>query len=153
MGTNFQRRTSADSDINLAANQVGTCPAVNPAAPTGGVGSGARQSNQTPNLTIKNYLQRVRGHTCGGSVTLRHRNKKEEVQMNKSYEKRKVLRVDGVGYVTSLCKTAIYDKGNKNSRFFDPSFPARFKIGARSVGWDASEIDAWVQAKKEARIN
>ena len=63
--------------------------------------------------------------------------------------KPKVLRLPGVRFVTKMSKTAIYDKGCVSSKYFDPTFPARFKIGARSVAWDADEIDAWVQAQKD----
>jgi prophage regulatory protein len=62
-----------------------------------------------------------------------------------------VLRIDGVRAATGLSRTAIYDKESKVSKYFDPSFPARFKIGARSVGWDAFEINAWLQNKKNGR--
>lgn len=33
----------------------------------------------------------------------------------------------------------------------DPAFPQPFKLGANSTGWDASEIAAWVEARKSLR--
>lgn len=64
----------------------------------------------------------------------------------------KVLRLDEVRAATGLSRSAIYDKGCKNSKYFDPTFPTRFKIGERSVGWDATEITGWVQNKKNERF-
>jgi prophage regulatory protein len=32
----------------------------------------------------------------------------------------------------------------------DPTFPKKFKIGVRSMGWLESEIDAWIQSRVAA---
>jgi predicted DNA-binding transcriptional regulator AlpA len=72
--------------------------------------------------------------------------------MQAGNQRDKVLRLEGVRYVTGLSRSAIYDKGSASSKYFDPSFPARFKLGERSVGWDALEIDEWVQSKKCERV-
>jgi prophage regulatory protein len=74
-----------------------------------------------------------------------------KTNMNITYSNRMVLRIPGVSAATGLSKTAINDKENKFSKYFDPSFPARFKIGARSVGWDACEINLWIETKKNER--
>lgn len=73
--------------------------------------------------------------------------------MNTSTGQKAVLRIDDVRAITGLSRTAIYDKENRRSKYFDPNFPNRFKLGERSVGWDAREIDAWVQSKKAARTS
>lgn len=46
---------------------------------------------------------------------------------------------------TGLCRTAIYN-GIKAK-----TFPQQIPLGARSVGWLASEIEAWVQAHADQR--
>lgn len=63
----------------------------------------------------------------------------------------KVLRLKEVCALTGLSKSAIYDKGCKSSKYFDPTFAVRFKLSARAVGWDASEVTAWVQNQKDKR--
>lgn len=72
--------------------------------------------------------------------------------MSTSQQKCHVLRIDGVRVATGLSRSAIYDKGCSDSKYFDPTFPARFKIGERAVAWDAQEIAEWVQTKKEQRV-
>lgn len=72
--------------------------------------------------------------------------------MKAQHVKVKNLRIDGVCSTTTLSRTTVYNKQNPSSKYFDPDFPASFKIGQRAVAWDASEIEAWVQTKKDARI-
>lgn len=73
--------------------------------------------------------------------------------MSTSQEKCRVLRIDGVRAATGLSRSAIYDKGCRDSKYFDPTFPVRFKISERSVAWDAQEISEWVRIKKEQRVD
>lgn len=40
--------------------------------------------------------------------------------------------------VTGLCYTSIYNKEKRGE------FPARRKLGARSVGWVRHEVEAWI---------
>ena len=68
--------------------------------------------------------------------------------MKPSTNSYKVLRLEDVRAATGLSRSAIYNKGCSSSRYFDASFPARFKIGHRSVGWDAHEVNSWIQARK-----
>lgn len=72
--------------------------------------------------------------------------------MRIKHENLKVLRIDEVCAMTGLSRTAIYDRGSKNSKYFDPDFPKRFKIGKRSVGWDAKEIERWFELMKSRRV-
>lgn len=72
--------------------------------------------------------------------------------MQTAHQLRKVLRIEGVCTATATSKSLIYEKGNPGSKYYDASFPARFKLGKRAVGWDAFEIDSWIQARKDARV-
>lgn len=72
--------------------------------------------------------------------------------MNKLKTSSQALDLDGVTAALRISKTAVYNKGCKSSKYYDPTFPARFKIGERSVRWDASEIAAWLEKKKEERL-
>lgn len=53
---------------------------------------------------------------------------------------------------TGLSRSAIYLKGDPRSRYFDPQFPSRFKLGERSVGWSAEEVMHWVSSMMESRV-
>jgi len=57
----------------------------------------------------------------------------------------RILRLPEVKDQTGLGRSSIY-KGVK-----EKTFPAPCPLGARAVGWLASEISAWVEARKAAR--
>ena len=42
---------------------------------------------------------------------------------------------------TGISRSSIYEKVGKSE------FPAPIKIGVRSIGWIADEVDAWIQAR------
>lgn len=50
---------------------------------------------------------------------------------------------------TGLGKSTIYDYLNRKHKLYDPTFPTQITIGNRSVGWLASEIEAWTQSRIE----
>jgi prophage regulatory protein len=51
--------------------------------------------------------------------------------------------------ITRLRRTAIFERMNPKSRYFDPSFPKPFQIGSgpNSKRWLRSEIMTWLAAK------
>lgn len=57
------------------------------------------------------------------------------------------LQIEDVMRKTNLSKTSIYDYMNQKHKLYDPTFPTQVTIGNRAVGWLASEVDEWVQAK------
>jgi len=58
-----------------------------------------------------------------------------------------VLRIDDVKARVGLSRSAIYDKINPTSQWYDPTFPKQISLGFRSVGWLESEISAWIQQR------
>jgi prophage regulatory protein len=57
-----------------------------------------------------------------------------------------ILRLPTVKARTGLCRSAIYQN------IANDSFPRPVSLGARSVGWIESEIEAWISQKiKESR--
>lgn len=56
-----------------------------------------------------------------------------------------IWRLKKVMEQTGLCRTAIYN-GIKAK-----TFPKQVPLGSRSVGWLASEIEAWVKAHADLR--
>lgn len=58
---------------------------------------------------------------------------------------RRILRLPAVEDVTGIKKTKIYDE-IKNGRF-----PQPVRLGTRSVGWLADEIQDWISARAAQR--
>jgi len=61
----------------------------------------------------------------------------------------RVLRRHEVEQRTGLSRSSIYARLQLNPRRptdVDPTFPRPISLGARSVGWIESEVEAWIQA-------
>lgn len=63
----------------------------------------------------------------------------------------KILRCTDVQALLGRSRSWIYEVKNPTSRYFDPSFPAPIHLGAKSRGWIASELNAWIESRKSAR--
>lgn len=55
-----------------------------------------------------------------------------------------IIRLPKVMKKTCRCRTAIYEEMKEGT------FPKQIPIGPRAVGWDESEIDAWIDQKIQA---
>ncbi|WP_296650436.1 AlpA family transcriptional regulator [Paraburkholderia sp.] len=55
----------------------------------------------------------------------------------------KILRLSGVIGAIGVGKTTIYQW------IKDGAFPAPVRLGVRSVGWRAADIDAWLEAREQ----
>jgi prophage regulatory protein len=55
-----------------------------------------------------------------------------------------------------LGKTAIEEKNNPRSEYYDPTFPPPIQLGGtenvRAVGWFEHEIDEWLRKLAERRV-
>ena len=60
-----------------------------------------------------------------------------------------LLRIQAVCDMMGLGRTTIWNKLNRQSPYFDASFPQPIRIGKRAVAWDRHEIRAWIAARKE----
>lgn len=61
-----------------------------------------------------------------------------------------ILRRKQVESHTGLSRSTIYSKLRLNPKRpgdYDPTFPKPISLGAKSVGWIASEVEAWLQAQ------
>jgi predicted DNA-binding transcriptional regulator AlpA len=59
-----------------------------------------------------------------------------------------ILRLKQVLARTGLSRSTVYDKINRHSPRFDPSFPKQVHLGASSVGWYESDIVAWLESRE-----
>lgn len=55
--------------------------------------------------------------------------------------RRQILRLPAVKAITGLSRSTIY------AFIAAGSFPAPIPLGRRAVGWDAAEIDSWIEAR------
>jgi prophage regulatory protein len=69
-----------------------------------------------------------------------------------------ILRRKEVQVRTGLSRTALYEKINSKSQYYDPEFPKPIPLNGggagRAVGWLDHEIDAWIErqiTKRDAR--
>jgi len=63
----------------------------------------------------------------------------------------KLLKIKEVLEMTSLSRSAHFLKLDKNSEYYDPTYPRPVKTGARSVGYVEQEVVDWVKARMDER--
>jgi len=63
----------------------------------------------------------------------------------------KVLRMKMLNEKTGVSRSATYNKLDPASKYFDPTFPKPIRLGARTVGWRESEVEAWIASRALAR--
>ncbi len=57
------------------------------------------------------------------------------------------LRLPALTQKIGLSKSAIYQKNDPNSPYYDPDFPKSAKLGGRAVAWSSAAVDAWMESK------
>lgn len=62
-----------------------------------------------------------------------------------------VLRLPQVAEKIAKCRSSIYEMQNPRSPHYDATFPRPIALGARSRGWLAEEVDAWIATKAAQR--
>ncbi|WP_208279517.1 helix-turn-helix transcriptional regulator [Massilia oculi] len=58
-----------------------------------------------------------------------------------------ILRRKQVEARTGLSRSTIYDKINRRSPRYDPTFPTQVRLSRDAVGWIESEVDAWIASR------
>jgi prophage regulatory protein len=64
----------------------------------------------------------------------------------------RVYRIPQVVAKTGKSRASVYEALDRNGPRYDPSFPRPFALSARSRGFLADEIDAWIAAKAQNRL-
>lgn len=62
-----------------------------------------------------------------------------------------VIRRNDVCRKLKISNSTLYNKLNRASSQYDPSFPKQIRLGASSVGWIESEIDDWILSHRVTR--
>lgn len=63
----------------------------------------------------------------------------------------RILRVEGVLELVPISRAAHFDKLNKKSKNYDPTYPKPVMLGSRSSGYIEGEVIAWIEARMEER--
>lgn len=59
----------------------------------------------------------------------------------------RILRLKQVLELTGLSRSTVYDLLNPKSPRHDASFPRSIQLTQSSVGWIASEVNAWIESR------
>ncbi|MEA3250606.1 MAG: AlpA family phage regulatory protein [Pseudomonadota bacterium] len=62
-----------------------------------------------------------------------------------------LLKLEDVEQMTSLSGSNIYNKMSIKSRYYDPTFPRQVRLGPRSVAWEKSEVEDWIDSRMKMR--
>lgn len=59
----------------------------------------------------------------------------------------RILRMTELTAILGISRSSIYEKLNPKSRYYDAEFPRPVRLGAASVGWRSTAIDAWIASR------
>lgn len=62
-----------------------------------------------------------------------------------------IVRIKTVIQMTGLSRSAIYEKMNPKSPYFEAHFPRSIKLGAAAVGWSENEVKEWINMRMNSR--
>lgn len=68
-------------------------------------------------------------------------------------DKLKIMRSREVIETLRISRSSFHDKQNRKSPRFDPTFPAKIRLGLNSVGYFTHEIEAWAESRKDKAAN
>lgn len=62
------------------------------------------------------------------------------------YEQHRILRINEVFKLLGCSKSTLYNYLNPSSEYYKPDFPKPIKLSARSIGWKAADIYAYIDS-------
>ena len=74
-----------------------------------------------------------------------------DLLMAQSFQMNQIITVKDVMKFTSISRSKIYELINKDSKYYDPTFPQPIRLSESRVGWSAWEIHQWIKAKMGER--
>ena len=74
-----------------------------------------------------------------------------DVLTAQSFQMNQIITVKDVMRFTSISRSKIYELINKESKYYDPTFPQPIRLSESRIGWSAWEIHQWIEAKLESR--
>ena len=74
-----------------------------------------------------------------------------DLLMAQSFQMNQIITVKDVMKFTSISRSKIYELINKESKYYDPTFPQPIRLTEMRIGWSAWEIHQWIKAKMGER--
>ena len=74
-----------------------------------------------------------------------------DILMAQSFQMNQIITVKDVMKFTSISRSKIYELINKESKYYDPTFPQPIRLSESRIGWSAWEIHQWIKAKMGER--
>ena len=74
-----------------------------------------------------------------------------DLLMAQSFQMNQIITVKDVMNFTSISRSKIYELINKESKYYDPTFPQPIRLSESRIGWSAWEIHQWIKAKMDER--
>jgi prophage regulatory protein len=67
---------------------------------------------------------------------------------NQDFPVSSIRRMKAVLELTGLSRATIYNKINPACKHYDSNFPKPIKLGERSIGFYAHEVQAWIESRR-----
>ncbi|ENU21747.1 hypothetical protein F993_03669 [Acinetobacter proteolyticus] len=74
-----------------------------------------------------------------------------DVLRSQSFQMNQIITVKDVVKFTSISRSRIYELINKESKYYDPTFPKPIRLSESRIGWSALEIHQWIETKLISR--
>ncbi len=74
-----------------------------------------------------------------------------DVLMAQSFQMNQIITVKDVMKFTSISRSKIYELINKESKYYDPTFPQPIRLSESRIGWVALEVHQWLENKIRSR--
>lgn len=74
-----------------------------------------------------------------------------DVLIAQSFQMNQIITVKDVMKFTSISRSKIYELINKESKYYDSTFPQPIRLSESRIGWSAWEIHQWIETKLESR--
>lgn len=67
------------------------------------------------------------------------------------FQMNQIITVKDVMKFTSISRSKIYELINKESKYYDPTFPQPIRLSESRIGWSAWEVHQWIETKLKQR--
>lgn len=68
-----------------------------------------------------------------------------------TFQMNQIINIKHVVEFTALSRSKIYEMINKESKYYDPTFPQPVRLTEMRIGWSAWEIHQWIDSKLKQR--
>lgn len=68
-----------------------------------------------------------------------------------TFHMNQIITVKDVVKFTSISRSKIYELINKESKYYDPTFPQPIRLSESRIGWVALQVHQWIDFKIQSR--